>query len=216
MKNTVTMAELMKKVQAYGQPQNLDEGFASDAQRRAAFASGYKEKGKKDKKEETLGEIKLSPPMIAKIKKTFEPLRDKKIGPSTQNKLMQTMDKIDKDKQTLVDLMNADIPFVSKLAVARLISKHNMKADQINKLRKEEVELDEKVDMQTKSYINDIVSAINRNPKLKYMKPFANKFKALAMKTGDVKKSLEAAMPDYIAGADIMRLLNMGEETELD
>ena len=139
MKNTVTMAELMKKVTAYGQPQNLDEGFASDAQRRAAFASGYKEKGKKDKKEETLGEIKLSPPMIAKIKKTFEPLRDKKIGPGTQNKLMQTMDKIDKDKQTLVDLMNADIPFVSKLAVARLISKHNMKADQINKLRKEEV-----------------------------------------------------------------------------
>ena len=52
MKNTVTMAELMKKVTAYGQPQNLDEGFASDAQRRAAFASGYKEKGKKDKKEE--------------------------------------------------------------------------------------------------------------------------------------------------------------------
>ena len=264
MKNTVTMAELMKKVTAYGQPQNLDEGFASDAQRRAAFASGYKEKGKKDKKEETLGEIKLSPPMIAKIKKTFEPLRDKKIGPSTQNKLMQTMDKIDKDKQTLVDLMNADIPFVSKLAVARLISKHNMKADQINKLRKEEVnekftkkdfrdnedknhhtengveivnmfgtsaekvkmsgiaarhnmkgsisrkdqqdrdalvkkyypklkeevELDEKVDMQTKSYIDDIVGAINRNPKMKLMKPFVKKFKDLAMKTGDVAKSL--------------------------
>ena len=290
MKNTVTMAELMKKVTAYGQPQNLDEGFASDAQRRAAFASGYKEKGKKDKKEETLGEIKLSPPMIAKIKKTFEPLRDKKIGPGTQNKLMQTMDKIDKDKQTLVDLMNADIPFVSKLAVARLISKHNMKADQINKLRKEEVnekftkkdfldnedknhhtengveivnmfgtsaekvkmsgiaarhnmkgsisskdqkdrdalvkkyypklkeevELDEKVDMQTKSYIDDIVGAINRNPKMKLMKPFVKKFKDLAMKTGDVAKSLEDAMPDYIAGKDIARLLNMGEETELD
>ena len=31
----------------------LKEGFASDAQRRAAFASGYKEKGKK-KKEETI------------------------------------------------------------------------------------------------------------------------------------------------------------------
>ena len=51
MKNTVTMAELMKKVNAYGQPQNLDEGFASDASRRAAFAQGYKAKGKKDKKE---------------------------------------------------------------------------------------------------------------------------------------------------------------------
>ena len=31
-----------------------DEGFASDAQRRAAFARGYKAKGKKNKKEETL------------------------------------------------------------------------------------------------------------------------------------------------------------------
>ena len=30
----------------------MGEGFASDAQRRAAFAQGYKAKGKKDKKEE--------------------------------------------------------------------------------------------------------------------------------------------------------------------
>ena len=34
----------------------MHEGFASDAQRRAAFAQGYKAKGKKDKKEETLDE----------------------------------------------------------------------------------------------------------------------------------------------------------------
>ena len=55
------MAELMKKVNAHGQPQNLDEGFASDAQRRAAFAQGYKEKGKKDKKdEEVLDEAKAT------------------------------------------------------------------------------------------------------------------------------------------------------------
>ena len=55
------MAELMKKVNAHGQPQNLDEGFASDAQRRAAFAQGYKAKGKKDKKdEEVLDEAKAT------------------------------------------------------------------------------------------------------------------------------------------------------------
>ena len=92
--------------------------------------------------EEQIDEVKLSPPMIAKIKKTFEPLRGKKIGPTVQDKLMKTMDKIDSDKGTLIDLYKAGIPFVSQLAVARLISKHNMKADQINKLR-EEVELDE-------------------------------------------------------------------------
>ena len=33
-------------------PFDKQEGFASDAQRKAAFASGYKEKGKKGKKEE--------------------------------------------------------------------------------------------------------------------------------------------------------------------
>ena len=32
----------------------LKEGFASDAQRRAAFAQGYKAKGKKGKKENTI------------------------------------------------------------------------------------------------------------------------------------------------------------------
>ena len=55
------MAELMKKVTAYGQPQNLDEGFSSDAQRQLAFAQGYKAKGKKDKKdEEVLDEAKAT------------------------------------------------------------------------------------------------------------------------------------------------------------
>jgi len=33
------------------QVENKDEGYASDAQRKAAFASGYKEKGKKKKEE---------------------------------------------------------------------------------------------------------------------------------------------------------------------
>ena len=37
-----------------------DEGFASDAQRRAAFAQGYKAKGKKGKKEETELEEKFT------------------------------------------------------------------------------------------------------------------------------------------------------------
>ena len=393
MKNTVTMAELMKKVDAYGQPQNLDEGFASDAQRRAAFAQGYKAKGKKDKKEETLDE-KLSTSQIGTLKKTFEPLRGKKIGPNAQKKLMQIMDKLDRDKDTLGQLVKADIPFVTQLAITRLISKHNMKAPEINKFReetldekmkythavvdnngnvigfttnekdavfmsknnltkkkgavvkltkpmsqkqgdmkvgrklfeeeiidemsykpgsfkdtraqekgakaladlaktggidkktfekarslyvqasdpasreklkkfifnqdtapKEEImnvigmndpetflqmypnaqrgeplsrvsfahrnmkseELEEKVDMQTKSYIDDIVSAINRDPKMKGLKPIAQKFKDLAMKTGDVAKSLKDVVTKEIGNTSILRgltarLLNMGDD----
>ena len=40
------MSDLLTEVR------NTEEGFASDAQRRAAFASGYKAKGKKGKKED--------------------------------------------------------------------------------------------------------------------------------------------------------------------
>ena len=71
------------------------------------------------------------------MKKTFEPLRGKKIGPNAQKKLMQIMDKLDRDKDTLGQLVKADIPFVSQLAVTRLISKHNMTGAQINKLKEE-------------------------------------------------------------------------------
>ena len=142
MRNTVRMSDLLKRVEAYGKPENLDEGFASDASRRAAFAQGYKAKGKKDKKEETLDE-KLTTSQIGTLKKTFEPLRGKKIGPNAQKKLMQIMDKLDRDKDTLGQLVKADIPFVTQLAITRLISKHNMKAPEINKLREET--LDEKM-----------------------------------------------------------------------
>ena len=46
----------MRKKGDKGAPKTLDvEGFASHAQRRAAFASGYKAKGKKGKKEQTEG-----------------------------------------------------------------------------------------------------------------------------------------------------------------
>ena len=55
------------------------------------------------------------------------------------------MDKLDRDKDTLGQLVKTDIPFVSQLAVTRLISKHNM-TGQINKLKEETlVEKDIKV-----------------------------------------------------------------------
>ena len=44
-------AEMMKKEMMKKMELDMKEGFASDAQRRAAFASGYKEKGKKKKEE---------------------------------------------------------------------------------------------------------------------------------------------------------------------
>ena len=54
-------------------------------------------------------------------------------------------------KDALIDLFKADIPFVSQSAAAMLITKYNMKGDEINKL-KEEVELGEKYDLYHKDF----------------------------------------------------------------
>ena len=73
--------------------------------------------------------------MMDKLKKSYEPLRGKKISPAQGQKLMGIMDKVDKNKNALIQLFKADIPFVSQLAATRLISKHNMKGKDINKLK---------------------------------------------------------------------------------
>ncbi len=92
-------------------------------------------------------EAKFSDDMINKLKKAYEPMKGKKINPTP---LMKIFDKIDSNKDGLEQLYKADIPFVSMMAMSRLMLKHNYKAADINKLGKirredfvEEVELDE-------------------------------------------------------------------------
>ena len=48
----IKIAQVVMKSENDPEVEEENEGFASDAQRRAAFAQGYKAKGKKDKKEE--------------------------------------------------------------------------------------------------------------------------------------------------------------------
>jgi len=100
-------------------------------------------KDKQDKKEvkkEELEEV-FSRSQIDKLKKQYEPLRNKKINPTN---LMKVFDKIDHDKNTLIQLYKSDIPFVSTLAGSRLSQKHNLSPVDIKKIiSKEEVELTE-------------------------------------------------------------------------
>ena len=81
-----------------------------------------------------LDEAKFSPSMIVKLKKIYEPLKGKKINPTP---LLKIFDKIDSNKDGLIQLYKADIPFVSTMAMSRLIKKHDMKGDQVKKLREE-------------------------------------------------------------------------------
>ena len=127
-----------------------DEGNTFGKELKAARDKGEKTfvvSGKKynvedyDVKEEITE--KFSDGMIDKLRKAYEPMKGKRIPPAP---LMKIFDKIDSNKNALEQLYKADIPFVSTMAMSRLMLKHNYKADQINKLgkiRMEEFELDE-------------------------------------------------------------------------
>lgn len=71
-----------------------------------------------------LNETKMGSAQIDKLKKEYEPMRGKKISMANTKKLQSLFDKIEKDKELLMQLVKADIPFVSTLARTRLISKH--------------------------------------------------------------------------------------------
>ena len=92
---------------------------------------------------------KMSSAQIAKLKKAYEPMRNKRISTSNADKLSKLMDKVGKDKEVLIQIVKADIPFVSQSAVTKLITKHNMKGAEINKFKEEfnieSVELDEAI-----------------------------------------------------------------------
>ena len=91
-------------------------------------------------KESIFNEAGFSDDMINKLRAAYEPLKGKRIQP---NPLMKIFDKIDSNEKGLIQLYKADIPFVSMMAMSRLMLKHDYKADDINKLgsiRREEVE----------------------------------------------------------------------------
>ena len=151
--------------------------------------------------EETqIDEATMSSSQIARLKKAYEPMRDKKISTSNADKLSAMMDKVGKDKEALIQLFKADIPFVSQSAVTKLITKHNMKGADINKLR-EEVDLDEV----------DRSSYKDRIKKLTGLLKDAEKEKPL-------DKEWISALKDHIkkTNADQRRTLGMSEEADLD
>ena len=90
--------------------------------------------GKLHVEEVELDEAKMSSKQIAALKKAYEPMRGGRISTDNATKLGKLMDKFDKDKNLLIQLFKADIPFVSKIAMTRLISKHKVKGAELNKL----------------------------------------------------------------------------------
>jgi len=88
--------------------------------------------------EEVLNEFTNT--QIASLKKDYEGLRGKTISGPSADKLRKIFDKVDKSKTALVNLLKADIPFLSMMASSRLISKYGANASQLARMRKEELE----------------------------------------------------------------------------
>ena len=91
------------------------------------------------KEEISEGPVGFSPVMIKKLKKAYAGL--KRVDPTSPagKRMPEILDKMDKDQ--LIQIVKADINFLSLLAVNRLIRDHGMRADAIRKLR-EDCEID--------------------------------------------------------------------------
>ena len=90
-------------------------------------------------KEDTIDEAKMSASQISKLQKAYEPMRGKTIDLKNAGKLSDIMKAVQDDKKALIQLYKADIPFISKLSLSKLVVVHNMKAPDIYKAINEEV-----------------------------------------------------------------------------
>ena len=140
---------------------------------------------------------------IAALKKAYEPMRNKKISMDNANKLMKIMDKFDGDKNMLSMLYKADIPFVSGLASARLISKHNFKPQQLMQIRKEDVEI-----------LTDEVKQI-REAKKKELEDFEEDLIADEISEGKMSQ-INAMQKDGKSAAEIAKVMKLPVKTVKD
>jgi len=75
----------------------------------------------------------MSPAQLEKLKAGYESLRGKRISAENGLKISRTLEKL--DKKSLINLLNADIPFVSTLAVNKLMMNHGMSPADIKNSR---------------------------------------------------------------------------------
>ena len=92
-------------------------------------------------KEEVELDEALSSSLIKKLKKQYEPLRDKKVSLDNLKKMSSMIEKFGKDE--LIQLVKADIPFISQSAHTALMYKHNMSVSQIKKMKNEKVRFED-------------------------------------------------------------------------
>jgi len=181
------------------------------------------EEEKLEKMDEAAG---FSAGMISKLKKSYDGLKTINPTSPTAKKLFGVLDKMNKEQ--LIQIVKADINFLSLLAANRLIKDHNMSGAEINKVKKEEVDLDER-SRQLKDPKKEMmisykgsVMVINKKDWPKYEKKGAVQAEQLAKIKGNTPAAdgRRAATQDDIDSAekkgDKKLVKKLKEEVELD
>ena len=137
---------------ARGQFEDYEEGFKSDAQRKAAFASGYKEKGKNKKEELDDKDKETIKPIIKQLQKSV-----KAHGKQAKQLQKDIKDEVEEGFKNDAERQAAVASLYSKLGL-KGASKRSREKDKGKK--KEEVEITEAV---SDAYVKQIARMTDRN-----------------------------------------------------
>ena len=145
--------------------------------------------------EEEVVEAKMKPDMLDTLKKKYESLRGKRLSLGQNMEIAKIVSGMSRDKEVLLQLVKADIPFISLNAATLLMDKHGMKAKDIN-LTNEGIDI-QKADM--KDVIKDFQSS--DAPQFKGKSDKKKKEMAIAAKLSKEEVEMEEAskLPPHLA-----------------
>ena len=152
-------------------------------------------KQKKALEKEEVEEAKMKPDMLDTLKKKYESLRGKRLSLGQNMEIAKIVSGMSRDKEVLIQLVKADIPFISLNAATLLMDKHGMKAKDIN-LTNEGIDI-QKADM--KDVIKDFQSS--DAPQFKGKSDKKKKEMAIAAKLSKEEVEMEEAskLPPHLA-----------------
>ena len=158
-------------------------------------------RAKADKKEETV--VEKTEYVEYKFKNKNDAMAAKKYFDGIQLMSFDVNDDGASSGELAVDAGNKDMTKYHKEIMKKF------RGVKVVTTEKKEIDEGKMKDMAMK--IDDIVAKMKKDSK---MKSFADKFKADAMKSMDISKSLEKVLPDYVAGKDIQKLMASYEEVQ--
>ena len=176
--NAMKMPEMMKKEMMKKMEMAMKEGFASDAQRRAAFASGYKEKGKKKDEMKKMNAMKMKeaevPAEPMKKLNTGEKMKEE-AEPMTRD----TMSLADKDPINAMKMNAMRMPIRKNEMMRSEMKMEMMKKEMMKKMEMMKAETDpEKMEMMK----SEMMKEMEKMPE---------------MMKSEMMKKMEMAMKEY-------------------